>query len=91
VNSTSTVPFGNVEHLAADVDNAPAEFEALIEGPAPANFHKDHRDGFQAVVAEMEQVIFTEFGNPDVGPPQLGLHDVRIETTQARCEFPLRL
>jgi hypothetical protein len=27
-------PFGNVKHLAADVDDAPTEFEALIEGTA---------------------------------------------------------
>ena len=38
----------------------------------------------------MEQVVLAEFGDPNVGPPQLRLHYVRAEMTQARREFPLQ-
>jgi hypothetical protein len=35
--------------------------------------------------------IWGMFGDPNVGPPQLRLHYVRVEMTQARREFSLRL
>jgi len=60
-------PLGHAEHLGTNVDDAPAEFEPLIEGAAAANLYENHRDGLQTVLADVEQIILAEFGNPDVG------------------------
>jgi hypothetical protein len=59
-------PLRNAKHLGADIDDAPTEFEALIEGTTATDRDEDHRDGLKAI-AEVEQIVRTEFGDPDVG------------------------
>ena len=54
------------------------EFEALIEGTTATDLHENHRDGLKAVLAEVEQIIRTEFGDPDIGAPQLEFEDFLV-------------
>jgi hypothetical protein len=65
-------PFGTVKHLGADIDDAPTEFEALIEGTSATDLHEDHRDGLKAI-AEVEQ-LSSPSSDLHIGAPQLRLH-----------------
>jgi hypothetical protein len=79
-------PFGTVKHLGADIDDAPTEFEALIEGTSATDLHEDHRDGLKAI-AEVEQL-----SSPSSAISTLGRHNcVCIEMAQTRRSLPLRL
>jgi hypothetical protein len=67
-------PSRNVKYRGADIDNAPTKLEPLLKRAAATELHEDHRDSLQTVFAEVEQVVLAEFGDPNVGPPQLRLH-----------------
>ncbi|QOZ35829.1 hypothetical protein XH92_32480 [Bradyrhizobium sp. CCBAU 53421] len=82
---------GNSQYFATDVDDTPPEFETLIGRAAPPSLDEHHRDRFKTVGAKMEQVILAKLRDAHIGTPQLRLHHVRVETTQASREFALGL
>src|ERR1700758_5526079 len=84
-------PSGDAQHLATDVDDAPPEFETLIERAATPDLDKHHRDRLQTVRAKVEQVVLAKLRNPHIGAPKLRLHHLRVETAQACRELALDL
>jgi hypothetical protein len=62
-------PLRNAKHLGADIDDAPTEFEALIEGTTATDRDEDHRDGLKAI-AEVDRL-----SSPSSGIPTLGRHN----------------
>ena len=64
-------PSGDSQHLATDVDDAPPEFQTLIERAATPDLDEHHRDRLQPVRAKVEQVVLAKLRNPHIGAPKL--------------------
>jgi hypothetical protein len=82
---------GNIQYFAADLDDAPPQFETLIERSTAPDFDEHHRDRFKSVRTKVEEIVLAKFGDPHVGTPGLCLHHVRVESAQARRKVSLGL
>ena len=80
---------GHLQNVDARIDDAIRKLQPVLAWTAGAKFDKNHDDALKTIRREMKQVVFTKLGNPDVGSPCLGLHDLGIETTKASRQFTL--
>ena len=83
-------PFArDLQDVHARVNDAIRKLEPVFAWTAGAEFNENHYDGLKAIGPKMEKIVFAKFGDPNVRPPCLGLHDVGIKTTEANCQFTL--
>src|SRR5215813_3435833 len=77
VNSTSMVPWRR-QAPRCRYRRCVDRVRGADRGTTATDLHEDHRDGLKAVLAEVEQIIRTEFDDPDTGAPQLEFEDLLV-------------
>src|SRR5258705_9408496 len=82
---------GHVEQLDAGVDDRSTQSQALFRRATATKLDQDHDDGLKAVGAEAIKIVLAEFGEANVRPPQLRLHEIRVKLAKPRCQFAFDL
>ena len=82
-----TVRRGTPSKFDADVDDRPAERQPLFRRPTTTKLDENHGNGLKAVGTDVIKIVLAEFGDPDIGSPQLCLHYFRVKLAKPGRQF----
>jgi len=91
VNSTNTVRPATSSSSTQASTIARPKAKALFRRATATKLDQDHDDGLKAVGAEAIKIVLAEFGEANVRPPQLRLHEIRVKLAKPRCQFAFHL